>query len=291
MADLSPHGSAPAVQLQRTDVGESASLADPLRSPAPVDATPNGAPDRTRFTIFATPKPQTVPHIAMIQGLCTVLRCYADVAAVSLELLWANAVTSWSKLLPTPDISLDGDEVGLPALAAAVPGARHVAGVEYIVTKKGDHAPMLGPLFYQLPSTARSPTAHPDLRSLAVNVPPCSTPACSTFPWPVECTQAFADALMTVVNATDNFLMSCVRSIMGLNCLWSMQPSPWMHLETGFSPAGVNNDTRDICQFTGRPGGKNNPLFTGEGASYNYRFITREDVKGDNTWFHYELFH
>ena len=48
-------------------------------------------PEHT-FTIFATPKPMTDPHIAMIQ---------------------TNAVVSWSQLNPRPYIILFGDAEGL----------------------------------------------------------------------------------------------------------------------------------------------------------------------------------
>eukprot|EP01079_Euglenida_sp_SAG-EU17-18_P007450 gene7449-1333_t len=249
--------------------------------------------DKSRFTIFATPKPQTVPHIAMIQR---------------------NAVMSWAKLRPKPNIIIYGQEEGLDELAATTMNMTDTHSMVFI------NADILLP-------------------------------------------QAFADALMTVVNATDNFLMSCVRWRQCIynpldfsdpnwdvdvfkdcnhppGCKWK-QDSPraidffaftrntWqgytvkpfmigrpafdnylvtyaakagtpivschrcvrpVHQNHNYAHLGKEEAEKEICEITGRPGGKKNPLFTGSGAMYNYWLVTQDDVRGDNTWFGYELY-
>lgn len=59
------------------------------------------------ITLFAVCKPMTDPHIALIQR---------------------NAITSWTKLSPTPEILLFGDRDGVPELAKEL-GVKHVKGI------------------------------------------------------------------------------------------------------------------------------------------------------------------
>ena len=134
--------------------------------------------DGSRFTVFATPKPMTDPHIAMIQ---------------------TNAIRSWARLQPKPDIIIFGAEEGLDKLAATV-GAKYIPRVKVLDEKsRGVHSshpvtptPAMGSLFYQAMSI--STTKSLVFINADIMLPP-----------------VFGDLLMTVSNATDRFLMMSHR--------------------------------------------------------------------------------
>jgi len=83
------------------------------------------------FTIFAAPKPFTNPHIATIQ---------------------TNAITSWSRLNPRPEIILFGDEPGVAEIAQKL----HVTHQPNV--QRNQHGtPILSDIFFQAQAKSKYP--------------------------------------------------------------------------------------------------------------------------------------
>eukprot|EP00667_Euglena_gracilis_P003373 EG_transcript_3379 len=150
---------------------------DALRKSAEREAAAMRQYDERTFTLFATPKPMTDPHIALIQ---------------------TNAVRSWAALSPRPHILLFGSEPGVKELAALV-NATHIPELAMV---DGHHpgvdgrgwpepitpSPALGPLFHHAMDLA--PTKALVFINADILLPPL-----------------FADVVVAVNQFSDKFLL------------------------------------------------------------------------------------